>query len=225
MKKLLFAILCMLCGLSMSAEEHYKPRISIGGRAGASMAQTTFVPGIKETWKYGPQGALTVRYTEEKLFALVGEVGFDTRGWREDFGTAPFSYERSLTYLKVPLLTHIYFGSKRLKGFVNLGPQVSYMLSESTTANFDYRNTSSVTDFPRNRHTEQMSMAVKNRFDYGICGGAGMEFYLSPRHSLYLEGRYYFGLGNIFPATKADVFSASRAQVIEISAGYWFRIQ
>ena len=35
-----------------------------------------------------------------------------------------------------------------------------------------------------------MALDVKNRFDYGITGGAGMEFIIKKKHSIILEGRY-----------------------------------
>ena len=73
--------------------------------------------------------------------------------------------------------------------------------------------------------TDQLVMDASNRFDYGICASAGAEFYVSPRNSIAVEGRFYFGLGNIFPASKADVFSASRNMSIEVSLGYNFRIK
>ena len=68
-------------------------------------------------------------------------------------------------------------------------------------------------------------MDISSRFDYGITAGVGCEYYLSPRRSITLEARYYFGLGNIFPSSKADTFSASRSTSIEISVGYNFRLQ
>ena len=70
-----------------------------------------------------------------------------------------------------------------------------------------------------------MSMAVKNKFDYGITAGAGFELTLRGRHHLLIEGRYYYGLGSIFPSNKKDEFSASRCNSIEVSLGYMFRIK
>ena len=70
-----------------------------------------------------------------------------------------------------------------------------------------------------------MAMKVKNRFDYGITAGAGIEFIVAGRHSLMLEGRYYFGLGNIFPSAKKDYFSASRGTSILVTLGYMFRLK
>ena len=123
-------------------------------------------------------------------------------------------------------MTHIYFGSSRFKCFVNLGPQICYMVGDEIKSNFDYHHPESVEAFPnRNRMTEQMWTPIKNKFDYGICGSLGGEFFVQPRHSILLEARYYFGLGNIYPATKADTFSASRAMSIEVSLGYFFRLK
>lgn len=221
---MLFAAL--LVAVSAEAQTHYKPHISIGGRAGLSMGEMSFSPSVKQNWVMGSQGAFTFRYSEEKIFGLIAELGWVQRGWKENFEEAPFSYSRTLTYLQLPILTHIYFGTRRFKGFVNLGPQVSYMIAENISSDFDYHNPAAVPGFPvRNRMTEQMSTPVKNKFDYGICASVGCEFYVQPKHSIMVEGRYYFGLGNIFPSSKADTFSASRAMSIEISLGYYFRLK
>lgn len=212
--------------ITASAETHYKPHISIGGRAGMSMGRMSFTPSVKQSWLNGSAGALTFRYTEEKLFGIIGELGWTQRGWKENFEGEPFSYSRTLTYLQLPIMTHIYFGSRRFKCFVNLGPEFSYMIADNISADFDYRNPSSVEGFPvKNRMTDQMSMDIKNKFDYGITAGIGLEYYVRPRHSVTLEGRFYYGLGNIYSATKADVFSASRSMSIEVTLGYNFRIR
>ena len=70
-----------------------------------------------------------------------------------------------------------------------------------------------------------MALPVKNKMDYGILGGAGVEFIFARRHSLMLEGRYYFGLGSIFSSKKRDPFSASRCTSIEVALGYMFRVK
>ena len=221
-----FLILSLVTGLAASAQTHYKPHISVGIKGGMTLSEMSFSPSVKQKWNDGTAGALTFRYTEEKLFGLIAELGWTQRGWAENFEESPCTYSRSLTYLKLPMMTHIYFGSTRFKCFVNLGPEFSYLLSDKITANFDYHDPMNAEGFPdKARMTEQLTTPVKNKFDYGIVGGLGIEFYISPRNSLTLEGRYYFGLGNIFPAAKADTFSASRNTSIEISLGYNFRLK
>ncbi len=208
------------------AQTHYKARLSAGVRGGVTLARQDLSPSVPQKFVMGSTGAVTFRYTEEKLFGLVAELGWTQRGWEEDFEESPLRYSRKFTYMTLPVMTQIIFGSRRAKCFINLGPEFSFMVGENINANFDYNDLSSVTDWPeRKRMTEQLGMKVANKFDYGITGGIGVEFYVQPRHSITLEGRYYFGLGNIFKSSKADTFSASRCTSIEISLGYNFRLK
>lgn len=226
MKKFAILLAAMVAALMPAvAETHYKPHISIGGRAGMTMSQMSFSPSVKQTWTNGTTGAVTFRYTEEKLFGLIAELGWTQRGWKEDFEEHDFSYSRTITYVNLPLLTHIYFGSKRFKTFINLGPEVSLYLSDKIKADFDYRNTASVPDFPKNRQTEQLWADITGKFDYGICASVGFEFWVKPRHSVCVEGRFYYGLGNIYPSSKADTFGASRNMTLEFTLGYNFRLK
>ena len=223
-RALIILTAAMLCSAAM-AETHYKPHISMGARAGVAMSRVSFSPSVKQKWSTGTAGTITFRYTEEKLFGVIAEFGWVRRGWKENYETAPFAYERSITYLTLPILTHIYCGSRRFKTFVNLGPSVSVMIGSGINANFDYTNPGNVPDYPRNRQTEQLDAKITGTFDYGINAGIGFEFYLRPRHSIVAEARYYFGLGNIFPSSKADTFGGSRNMSLEFSLGYNFRLR
>ena len=225
LRQLILSAAMALGTLGTVGQTHYKPHISIGGRAGVSMAEMSFSPSVKQSWNLASTGAFTFRYTEEKLFGFIAELGWCQRGWRENYEELPFSYSRTLTYLQLPVLTHIYFGSSRAKAFINLGPQIDFLVASSISANFDYRNTAAIPEYPKTRQTEQLYADVSNKFDYGISASAGGEFYISPRNSLVLEARFYFGLGNIFPASKADTFSASRNMSLEFTLGYNFRLK
>lgn len=220
--------LCLMAGMAVgiSAQRYYTPDFSVGVKGGATISQMQFMPNVRQSMTPGYTFGLMVRYTEEKLFGLVGELNVTQRGWAEDFKGAHFSYSRHLTYLQLPLLTQIRFGWNRAKIIVNLGPEAGYMLSNSIKADFDYKHPDEVANFPKNRHTEQMSMKVHNRFDYGIAGGLGAELFLdkAKRNSLLLEGRFYFGIGNIFKASRVSTFSASRGISVEVTLGYFFRI-
>lgn len=223
------AAMAALAPGSLSAQREYSPNFAIGGKAGATLSRMSFSPEVHQKFTQGMTMGIAARYTEEKYFGLIGEINFVQRGWAEDFARddAPqFNYERTLNYVSIPLLTHIYFGSQKVRGFVNLGPEVSFMLSNKIKANFDYENYASIQDFPQGYRTnEQLSKEVERKFDYGIAGGAGIEFIVKKRHSFMLEGRYYFGLGNIFKDSKRDFFSASRNQSIEVTLKYMIRVR
>lgn len=208
------------------AQTHYIPHVWVGGHAGMTMSEMSFSPSVRQSMVQGMTAGLSFRYAEERHVGLIAEFNISQRGWKEDFEGAPFSYSRRLTYMEIPVLTHIFFGSPKFKGFFNLGPVVGYMIGDNIKSDFDYAHPDQVPGFPlSNRSTEQMAMEIKNKFDYGITAGAGCEFVVRRRHAFTLEARYYFGLGNIYPSSKKDTFSASRGTSIMVTLGYMFRLK
>lgn len=227
MKKYLLILIFGALTIMVNAQTLYESHIHIGGKAGATLSSMSFSPSVEQTMTPGFTAGVSFRYAEERHVGLMAEFNITQRGWKESFEDGePFKYSRTLTYLEIPLMTHIFFGSQRFKGFINLGPEISYMIGSSISSNFDYNNVENVPNFPlKYRTTDQMAMDIKNKFDYGITGGIGMEYKLNRKHSVTLEGRYYFGLGNIFSSSKKDVFDASRHSSIMVTLGYQFRIK
>lgn len=227
LKRILLPLLILLAipAIPLSAQRHYIPHVHVGVHGGVSMSRQSFYPSIKESMLNGLQFGFSFRYAEERHVGLLAELNIEQRGWKENFEEALFSFHRRLTYIELPVMTHIFFGSRTVKGFFNLGPEVGYMIGDKATADFPYMELPNVPDFPSNRRYEQMQMDISSRFDYGITAGAGVEFIIRRRHSITLEGRYYYGLGNIFPSARKDIFSASRGSSIQITLGYLFRLK
>ena len=224
-KAALAAILLAAGFATASAQRYYEPKFYIGFKGGATLSRVSFTPHVKQSLLPGVQMGLTARYTEEKVFGIIAELLLNQRGWKENYEGAPFAYQRSLTYITLPVLTHIYFGGPRLKGFVNLGASVSYMLSSKIKSDFNYADALGQPGFPAHRSVEQMALPIDTKFDYGILGGVGFEVVVARKHSLLVEGRYYFGLGSIFDTSKKGIFSASRNTSIDISLAYLFRLK
>ncbi len=122
---LLAALMLVGGALTASAQRYYEPKFYVGAKGGATLSSVAFTPHVKQSLLPGMMMGATVRYTEEKVFGLIGELLLEQRGWKENYEGAPFAYQRQITYLSLPVLTHIYFGSEKIKGFVNLGASVS----------------------------------------------------------------------------------------------------
>ena len=226
LKIILAATLIMATSAAALAQKHYDSNITVGGKAGMTLSRMSFSPSVPQTMLNGFMAGAMFRYIEERNFGVIVEFNVEQRGWKETFEGTPYQYHRSLTYLQVPFLTHIYFGSTKLHCFFNAGPELGYMIAHSTSSNFDVNNFKELADFPHvNRSTEQFAMEIKNKFDYGISAGLGMEYFIKRNHSVSLEGRLYYGLGNIFGASKSDVFAASRGMSIQVTLGYNFRLK
>lgn len=227
-----FKILIVLLSLSwtpwLKAQTHYVPHMSVGVRGGVDMSNVSFSPKVKQSMLMGANFGFAFTYAEERHVGLRAELNFAQRGWKENFEdyNDRFAYSRTLNYVTLPVMTHIFFGGRHVKCLFNLGPEFAFLISDTRKANFDYNNPAAVEGFPlQNRYVDQMGMKIKNRFDYGITAGVGVEFTVNRHHSIQLEARYYFGLGNIYSATKRDEFGASRNTTISSSIGYFFRFK
>lgn len=212
--------------LLASAQTHYEGTIAVGGKAGATLSRVNFNPTVEQVMLPGMTAGVMFRYIEEKNFGLIAELNFTQRGWKEKFEESDYQYSHNFTYLELPIMTHIFFGNQRVKGFVNLGPEIEVMLGNRISSNFSYQDAAEDEYFINdNRHIEQLSMKVSNKLDYGICAGAGMELNLNSKHSLLLEGRFYYGLTDVFPNHKTDVFSSSNSMTISVTLGYFYRLK
>jgi len=225
MRRLAF-ILAVMSALLAMAQTHYEGAISVGGKGGATFSKVNFNPSVQQSMLPGMTAGVMFRYIEEKNFGLIAELNLTQRGWKEVFEESDYNYSHRFTYLELPIMTHIFFGGKRVKGFFNLGPEINIMLGDGIKSNFAYEQAADLSYFINDtRHIEQMTMDVNNRFDYGICAGAGMELNLNPKHSLLLEGRFYYGLTDVFPNHKTDIFSSSNSMSIMVTLGYFYRLK
>lgn len=222
-KYYLLIILTLGCICKISAQSHYSSRLYIGGHGGVDFSQVFFTPTVTQTFNIGGNAGINFRYIEEKHFGFILEANWLQRGWKEDFEELPYRYSRTVNFIQVPFLAHIYFGT-RGKFFINAGPSISFMIGESTDCNFDVNTIHSNPDF-NNRITYQYFEPVNQKVDYGIEGGLGGEFSLTPKHSLYLEGRFYYGLGNLLKSGRTEYIRGSNSMSIMVTVGYWFRMK
>ena len=205
------------------------------------LSNVGFMPEVPQGLLGGLTGGLTLRYTCEKYFksicAIVAEVNLAQTGWKEDIIDVDrqpvyytddveklnaLFYERKMTYLQIPLMARMGWGRER-KGFqffFQVGPQIGVFMSEKTSTNVVMGKPTQ-----NNRSSQvvaQDTMAVENKLDYGIAAGLGLEFSHRKLGHFLLEGRYYYGLGNIYGNSKSDYFGRSNFGQIVIKATYLF---
>ena len=251
MRKILLFSFALWSMVANAQVGEYRTDLAIGVNGGYVMSNVAFVTTVPQSQLGGITGGFSARYTCEKYFssicAVTAEVNFAQIGWNEKIWdkndqpvplhtdpTQNLDYKRKMTYVQVPLLARLGWGRERngFQAFIHLGPQIGFFVNESTESNFDVREDafnpmSSGYQYRglRSSHVvAQDTMAVENKFDYGIAVGAGVEF--SNRHfgHFMIEGRYYYGLGNIYGNTKRDYFSRSNFGNIVIKCTYLFDI-
>lgn len=241
MRNFIISAILSIVPVAMTAQigEH-RNDLAIGFNGGLNMSSVSFTPKVSQAKLNGITGGLSVRYVCEKYFSTVcslyGEINYSQMGWKEDIvdvndmpviNTAtglPEEYSRTVNYIQVPLMAHLAWGREQ-KGFaffVNLGPQFGIYMSESTNTNFDFSDRNAADRV--NPVCAQDTMAVENKFDYGIAAGAGIEFSHPKVGHFLLEGRYYYGLGNIYGDSKRDYFGSSNFGTITVKLAYLFDI-
>lgn len=219
------AVASLLGTATASAQTHYDANLTVGVHAGAEVSRVFFNPSVQQKLPFGATAGVSCRYIEENHFGLIAELNFAQRGWEENFEEAPYHYRRTLNYIQIPVLAHIYFG-RRGRFFFNAGPEIGFLIAESTSANFDPKDMATLPNFPNtNRMNEQMLMKAQNHVDYGISAGLGGEFNVTEKHAVSVEARFYYGLGNIFKSARTDVFAGSNSMSVSLTLGYLFRLK
>ena len=155
-------------------------------------------------------------------------------GWKEDIRTADDKpvinsvtnvaeeYERQLTYVQVPLMARLGWGRERkgFQAFFQLGPQVGMYIGDKKKSNFDYDSRNVNDRIGALRDAVMDTLDVQRKFDYGITAGFGLEYSNPKLGHFIIEGRYYYGLGDIYKNSKSDYFGRSNNSGIYVKLTY-----
>lgn len=226
MKRLILIISALFCVICANAQvEEPRSKFELGVAGGMNINSMEFQPSIRQKFLNGWGGGLNLRYTSEKYFSMICatqiEINFSQRGWEEDFddGTKN-SYRKVIDYVEIPLFAHLSWGKEErgMQFFLNLGPQFGFFLNEKEYYIGDW-----------NINNRPISLRpiygkkIENNFDYGIAGGLGFEW-KTKAGNFFIEGRYYYALGDIFGNSKTDDFGRSANKTIYARLGYSIRL-
>ncbi|HEY9551494.1 MAG TPA: porin family protein [Prevotella sp.] len=240
-KSLFFALLFFGIVINTNAQVgQHRNDFSIGVNGGYVMSNVGFTPKVTQGMHGGMTGGFSMRYICEKYFnticSIYAEVNYAQLGWKEDIVDIqnapvangetglPEKYSRTLNYVQIPVLAHLAWGreNKGFQFFFQAGPQIGFMLSESTETNFDLSKPNLADR--SNKEATQYQMPVEHKIDYGITAGLGVEYSIPKVGHFLLDGRYYYGLGNLYGDSKRDYFAKSNLSNIVVKLTYLFDI-
>jgi len=240
MNKIIVIFMLLLPMTIYAQVGEHRNDFAFGISGGYVLSSVGFVPKVPQDQLAGVMGGITARYTCEKYFSsicsVVAELNYVQTGWKESILTPEDepvingqtgeaeAYERQMNYLQMPVFARMGWGRER-KGFqffFQVGPQFGLFLNDKSVTNFDLGNYNAM---ERTSYVvAQDTMAVEHKFDYGIAGGVGLE-YSHPRLGHFLlEGRYYYGLGDLYGNSKRDYFARSNLSNIVVKLTYLFDI-
>lgn len=208
MKKLYLLILLIIPVIVFSQSRLDQPEIYLGTSHGVSASMIHFSPSVEQEILLGYNGGIVFRYIDEKNVGVQAELNFFQRGWKEKGSI----YAKQLNYIELPFLTHIYFGNSS-RFFINLGPKISYLLSENVLKNLSTNSTET-----------QHITKIQHPFDYGICGGLGMLFKVK-KNIFQFDTRFNYSLSDIFSNSKKDYFETSNNINLSVNLGWLLQIK
>jgi hypothetical protein len=185
---------------------------SAGVSGGTTFSSVTFSPRVLQGMLMGTTFGVVGRMTMGKTVGIQVELNYAQQGWEEKYEDSPeYQYSRQMDYIQLPFYSHFQFGKGSVKGFLNAGPQIGYMIGESTKRNFDG-------DIP-GKINEQHELATEKKFEWGISGGAGIEIRTGIGY-FTLEGRYLYSLGDIYNTRRSDYFTKATGQTLSVKVSY-----
>jgi hypothetical protein len=185
-----------------------KPELYLGANFGITESEIMFKPSVNQGFLRGYNGGLVLRYIAEKNVGMQAELNFSQRGWTESSGL----YTKQLNYIELPFMTHIFMG-KKSRFFINIGPKISYLISEKELIN----NVIGSTDV-------QQTTKIQNPFDYGLCGGLGLLFTIG-KNVVQLDTRANFSLSDVYSNKKTDYFSTSSNFNVSVNLAWLLKVK
>ena len=232
MKRLLLSVFLISLTISVFSQrrEPFQNELYVGFGGGVLASRIDFRPAILQGLQYAPHAGISIKHISDIDASgtfrggIIGEVNFAQRGWVEEFDLErhpDFAYSRALNYLEIPFMAHANVGRRNVRFIIHAGPQIGILLWNN------YTMSETLTDHVATQEHPRYSRygAIDRRFEYGIVGGSGLQ--LRTGVGVFnLEGRYYFGLGDIFEnrRSRQAFFSRSSNQVISVRLTYYMRI-
>lgn len=226
-KVMVAALLCLAVGHANAQKEEFKKALYFGVGGGMLSSSIDFMPSKTLLFNTGVHGGVSAKFISEKNLGLIIELNYAQKGWKEEFDEeSDYEYGRQLQYVELPFMTHVYFGN-RVRFVFNAGPQIGFMLGDKTVMNDSFAE---YLEYAQETAPDEPAVAQyfgkMRKFDYGLTGGLGIEFNTGIG-LMQLEGRYYFGLGDIFENrdSKGSIFSRSANRNIVAKLTYYFQLK
>ncbi len=218
-------ILLILALLSLSVAICAQPRLREpemyvgihGGVMAATMNFSPVVAGMDNLLKsavLGGNGGLLFRYIGHKYCGLQVELNYMPRGWGESWTTDSLSgtYQRRLDYIELPFLMHLYFGSNKNRGFINLGPEIGFCLYDTSRGE----------QHPASKYQYGQ---IDSPFDWGIAVAAGYYGRTDKCGAFQFDLRFNYSLSDTFSHRKTAYFNHSAAMNLSLNVAYMWEIK
>lgn len=210
MKKIALIIIMTCVAVPLRAQFRYS--LQGGLNITTQIAKNYNADFAKNKFLFGFNAGPAIDYTFGRYFSLHSGIILENKGTRghvEAYGKTADVLNR-LLYLDMPLLARGNIRAGTTVFFIEAGPYAGYGLAGN--ARVETPDTVRSWEIKWGKEPQDDF----KRFDYGMIGGAGLEW-----NRFSLEGCFAYGLANIFSLSQTGYVIEQRAFSVRI--GYYFK--
>lgn len=208
MKKTFIIIAALFFSVIIYAQNGFEPETYFGVKLGGNISGIISDPSISQKINTGFTSGVAFKHISQKSLGVQIELNYKQSGWNENLDSTN-TYKRRLNFIELPFMTHINLGNQETKFVINLGPYVSYLLSEKEKIYL--LEGAEEKDYYRKK--------VNNKAGFGLCFGLGISRQTSMGF-FQVESRITSGFTNIFKNTTYSPLSSSKNFNAELSLSY-----
>lgn len=239
-RKIAILLTFLLAAAATDAGAQHYIGVRAGYGVGHGRLESGYRPPLTNEWVWGMYsgGIAWKYYSPEKFLGGVSmEIEFLQKAYqyrlRDSYSLelTDMSYRRTVNSVQIPLIwqPHYTTPNNRFRVFLNLGISVQYHFPVSL-AEYVYKGKEVYY-----REKYEQILIRDNPFGYGLLGGLGFNIAFN-RWEFMLEGRYYFGYGDIlrnngkYPSSidgtgrKIENPRRSPLDNITLSTGFFYRL-
>lgn len=207
MKKTILIFTALFLTLVAHAQDDFESETYLGVKMGGNISRILSKPTIKQDLQNGLTGGIVFKHISQKSLGIQIELNYVQAGWSEQLESESV-YTRQLNYIQLPFMSHMSLGNKT-KFVLNLGPYVSYLLSESEKINLGEGT----------KENYYYGKKADGKGDFGLCFGIGMG--QNTAIGLFqLEARISSSLTDIFTTNPIPGLSSSKSLTAEVCLYY-----
>lgn len=208
MKKTLILTVTIFLSVIVYSQNRFEPETHFGIKLGGNISALLSDPIISQKINTGSTSGVVFKHISQKSLGIQIELNYKQLGWNENLDSTN-TYKRRLNFIELPFMTHVNLGNQKTRFVINLGPYISYLLSDNEKINL----------LDGIEEKEYYGEKIDNKAGFGLCLGLG----ISRNTSIGLfqmESRISSSLTDNFKSKSDSPFSSSKNLNAELSLSY-----
>lgn len=208
MKKTILIIISLFLSVIVYAQNDFESETYFGVKIGGNISGIISDPIFKQKIHTGLTSGLIFKFISQENLGVQFELNYMQAGWSEKLDSTNI-YKRRLNYIQLPFMTHVNLGNQKTRFLLNMGPYVSYLLSEKEQINL----------LEGEEEKDYYRKKSNNKTGFGLCLGFGILQHTS-MGLFQAEIRVSSSLTDIFKNTNVSHISSSKNLYAELSLSY-----